>query len=115
MDGRMLSGQQTLRVRWKRAVTAVAGGDYGGGDRWDRFGNLGWAVGQLYTTKFFPPSSKIKIEEIVANLKAAYRARLIGNDWMSPSTKKEALKKLDTYNIKVGYPGRPRDYSRLVI
>jgi putative endopeptidase len=115
MHGRTLSGQQMQRARWKRAVTAVAGGDYGGGDHWDRFGNLGWAVGELYTARYFPPSAKVKIEELVANLKAAYRSRLVANDWMSPSTKKEALRKLDTYNIKVGYPDHNRDYGTLII
>lgn len=112
---RTLSGQQAIEARWKRAVTAVAGGDYGAGDRYDTFGNLGWAAGELYTAKYFPPSAKAKIEELVANLKAGYRARLMANDWMSPSTKKEALEKLATYNIKVGYPDHNRDYSAVTI
>jgi putative endopeptidase len=51
----------------------------------------------------------------VVHLKAAYRARIEALDWMGPATKAEALKKLDTYTIKVGYPDRPRDYSALVI
>jgi len=63
----------------------------------------------------FPPDAKAKIEDLVAHLKAAYRARLAKNDWMSPATRTEALKKLDTYNIKVGYPAHPRDYSSVVI
>jgi putative endopeptidase len=110
-----LAGQQQEEVRWKRAVHLVAGGDYGVGDRYSSFGNLGWAVGQLYTAKYFPPSAKAKIEDLVANLKAAYRARIEKLDWMSPKTKAEALKKLDTYNIKVGYPDHPRDYSHVII
>ena len=48
-------------------------------------------------------------------MKAAYRARIEKLDWMGPETKKEALKKLDTYTIKVGYPDHPRDYSKLVV
>jgi putative endopeptidase len=115
MHGKTLAGQAAIEPRWKRAVRAVSGGDYGGGDRWDRFGNLGWAVGQLYTDKYFPPGAKAKIEALVANLKSAYRTRLENNSWMSAATKKEALRKLDTYTIKVGYPDRPRDYSRLTI
>jgi putative endopeptidase len=115
MRNKTLSGQQEQAVRWKRAVHAVSGGDYGAGDRSDRFGNMGWAVGQIYTARYFPPEAKAKIEALVANLKAAYRARLEKLDWMSPATKAEALKKLDTYNIKVGYPDHPRDYSRLII
>jgi putative endopeptidase len=115
LHGKTLQGQQTLAVRWKRAVHAVSGGDFGAGDRSDSFGTLGWAVGQLYSAKYFPPQAKEKIEALVANLKAAYRARLENNDWMSASTKKEALTKLDTYTIKVGYPEHLRDYSSVHI
>jgi len=115
MRNKTLSGQQAQAVRWKRAVHAVSGGDYGPGDRADRFGNMGWAVGQLYTARYFTPEAKAKIEALVDNLKAAYRVRLEKLDWMDAATKTEALKKLDTYNIKVGYPDHPRDYSSLVI
>jgi putative endopeptidase len=110
-----LSGQAEEQVRWKRGVHAVSGGDYGGGDRWDRFGNLGWAVGQLYTAKYFPPASKAKVKALVADLKTAYAARIRKLDWMSPATKAEALKKLAAYNVKVGYPDKPRGYSRVAI
>ena len=115
MRNKTLSGQKEQQVRWKRGVHAVSGGDYGAGDRYDRFGNLGWAVGQLYSAKYFPPAAKAKIEELVANLKMAMHARIQGLDWMGEATKVEALKKLDTYNIKVGYPDKARDYSRVEI
>lgn len=115
MHGKTLSGQQTQALRWKRGVHAVSGGDYGVGDRADTFGNLGWGVGQLYSAKYFPPESKLKIEELVANLKAAYHARIEKLDWMSATTRQEALKKLETYVIKVGYPDHPRDYAKLVV
>ncbi|MGH7583451.1 MAG: M13 family metallopeptidase, partial [Gemmatimonadales bacterium] len=110
-----LAGQQAEKARWKRAVHAIAGGDYLAGDRFDRFGSVGFGSGELYTARYFPPSAKAKIEELVANLKAAYRTRIEQLDWMSPPTRAEALKKLDTYTIKVGYPDRPRDYTRLVL
>ena len=110
-----LSGQQQQSVRWKLGVHAVSGGDFGAGDRFDRFGNLGWGVGELYTAKYFPPSAKAKIEELVAHLKAAYHARLERLDWMSPATKAEALRKLDGYVIKVGYPDTPRDHASVVV
>jgi putative endopeptidase len=115
MRDKTLAGQQQQKVRWKRAVFAVSGGDFGVGDRFGTFGTMGFGVGQLYTAKYFPPAAKAKIEALVANLKAAYRVRIEHLDWMGAATKKEALKKLDTYNIKVGYPDHPRDYSSLVI
>jgi putative endopeptidase len=115
MRHKTLSGQAEQRVRWKRGVHAVSGGDYGAGDRYDRFGNLGWAVGQLYSAKYFPPAAKAKIEELVANLKVAMHERIKGLDWMGEATKAQALKKLDTYNIKVGYPDKARDYSKVEI
>jgi putative endopeptidase len=110
-----LSGQPEEQVLWKRGVRAVAGGDYLAGDRLDRFGNLGWAVGQLYAAKYFPPSAKAKVQALVADLKTAYAARIEKLDWMSPATKTEALKKLAAYNVKVGYPDKARDYSKVVI
>ncbi|MEI9932565.1 MAG: hypothetical protein WDM89_19010 [Rhizomicrobium sp.] len=110
-----LSGQQEQQVRWKRGVFAVSGGDFGVGDRFGTFGTLGFGVGQLYAAKYFPPEAKEKIEALVQNLKTAYRVRLQKLDWMGAATKVQALKKLDTYTIKVGYPDHPRDYSNLVI
>jgi putative endopeptidase len=114
MHDRTLAGQQQEEVRWKRAVHRVAGGDCGASPG-DCFGTLNWAVGRLYTARYFPPGAKAKIESLVAHLKAAYRTRLEHNDWMTPATKAEALKKLDTYTIKVGYPDQPRDYAKVAI
>jgi putative endopeptidase len=111
---KVLSGQPEEAVRWKRAVHAVSGGECGG-DRVDCFGNLGFGVGELYTARYFPPAAKAKIEQLAVNVKAAMRVRLERLDWMMPATKLEALKKLDTYQIKVGYPDRPRDYSSVKI
>jgi putative endopeptidase len=109
-----LAGQREQRARWKRAVYAVSGGDCGAASG-DCFGTLNWAVGQLYTARYFPPEAKAKIEDLVAHVKAAYHARLEQLDWMSPKTKAEALQKLDTYNIKVGYPAHQRNYADVVI
>lgn len=111
---KILSGQPVEPARWKRAVRAVGGGDCSG-ERVDCFGNMGFGVGELYTARYFPPAAKAKIETLVVNVKAAMRARLERLEWMSPATKGEALKKLDTYQIKVGYPDHPRDYGALVI
>ena len=115
LHNKTLTGQATMALRWKRGVHAVSGGDYLAGDRGDYFGNMGWAVGQLYTAKYFPPAAKAKIQALVLNLKAAFHARLEKLDWMSPSTRAEAIRKLDAYTIKVGYPDHPRDYSALIV
>lgn len=115
LHNKTLSGQKEQQARWKRAITTVSGGDFGIGDRFGTFGTMGFGVGQLYSAKYFPPEAKAKIQELVANLKDAYQARIEKLDWMGDETKKEALKKLDTYTIKVGYPDHPRDYSKLMI
>jgi len=115
MHDKTLAGQAEQRVRWKRAVSAVAGGDFLAGGGFGTFGTMGFGVGQLYTAKYFGPDSKAKIEALVHNLLDAYAARLKKLDWMSPATKAQALKKLETYTIKVGYPDHPRDYSKVVI
>jgi putative endopeptidase len=111
LHAKTLAGQKEQQVRWKRAVTAVGGGDFLVGGGFGTFGTLGFGVGQLYSAKYFGPESKAKIEALVANLKDAFHARLEKLDWMGAATKKEALKKLDTYTIKVGYPDEPRSYA----
>ncbi len=115
LHAKTLSGQKQQQARWKRAITAVSGGDFLVGDRFGTFGTMGFGVGQLYSAKYFPAEAKQKIQDLVTNLKVAYRARIQKLDWMGADTKKEALKKLDTYTIKVGYPDHPRDYSKLVV
>jgi len=115
MHNKILAGQKEQQARWKRAITAVGGGDFLVGDRFGTFGTMGFGVGQLYSGKYFPPEAKEKIQDLVTNLKNAYHGRIEKLDWMGDDTKKEALKKLETYAIKVGYPDHPRDYSTLVV
>jgi putative endopeptidase len=76
---------------------------------------LGQAVGQLYTQRYFPPKAKAKAQAMVADLIAAYRARIPNLTWMSPQTKEKALAKLATLRIDVGYPDIWVDYSTLEI
>jgi putative endopeptidase len=114
LHNKTLAGQREQKARWKRAVAAVSGGDCGVAAG-DCFGTLNWAVGQLYTARYFPPDAKAKVEDLLTHVKAAYRARLERLDWMSAPTKAEALKKLDTYNIKLGYPAHQRDYASVTI
>jgi putative endopeptidase len=115
LHDKTLGGQKEQQARWKRGIAAVAGRDGSTGERFGSYGTLGFGVGQLYSARYFPADSKAKIEALVANLKEAYRARIEKLDWMGPETKKEALRKLDTYTIKVGYPDHARDYSSVVI
>ena len=61
LHDKTLSGQKEEKVRWKRAITTVGGGDFGVGDRFGTFGTMGFGVGQLYTAKYFPPEAKAKI------------------------------------------------------
>lgn len=100
--GRTLSGTPELRARWKRGVSLVEGA-------------LGEAVGQEYVSRHFPPSSKAMMDELVANLLAAYRESITHLGWMSEETKQRAYEKLDTFRPKIGYPERFRDYSALEI
>jgi putative endopeptidase len=109
-----LLGQKGEAPRWKRAKLAV-GGDDCGANPGSCFGTMAWGVGQLYAERYFPAATKAAITSLVGDVKAAFRRRLAKLDWMSPSTRAEALKKLDTYIIKVGYPDKWRDYSNLVI
>ena len=112
---KLLSGQERQGERWKRAIAAVSGDNLADSDRFGSFGTLGWGVGQLYTAQYFPPEAKAKVESLVQHLMASYHRRLETLDWMSEQTRAEAIKKLDTYTVKVGYPDHPRDYTSLVI
>ena len=98
--GKVLSGTPELRQRWKRAVSMIEG-------------SLGEAVGKLYVEKYFPAEAKSRMEKLVAHLIAAYRVSINELEWMSPETKVKALEKLDTFNPKIGYPDKWRDYTAL--
>ena len=108
-----LAGQAAPKPRWKRGLAAVAGMDCV--DATTCLGTMNWGVGQLYSEQYFPAETKAAMDDLIANLMKAFRGRIEKLDWMSPSTKAEAIKKLDTYQIKVGYPDKPRDYSNIVI
>ncbi|KKC03468.1 M13 family metallopeptidase [Mycobacterium nebraskense] len=100
--GRLLTGAEQIRERWKRAVSLVEH-------------LMGDAVGKLYVQRYFPPGAKARIDALVDNLKAAYRQSINELDWMTPQTRERALAKLDKFVAKVGYPDKWRDYSKLVI
>jgi neprilysin/putative endopeptidase len=100
--GRRLSGTEEIRERWKRAVSLVEG-------------LMGDAVGRLYVERHFPPQAKARMDELVANLREAYRVSINSLEWMTPQTRERALAKLDKFTPKIGYPAKWRDYSALVI
>jgi putative endopeptidase len=72
---------------------------------------LGDAVGQIYAKRFFPPEAKAQAEAMVVNLLAVYRIRIEGVTWMNPTTKKEAIAKLGTLQVGIGYPDHWRSYA----
>ena len=76
---------------------------------------MGEAVGKEYVARHFPPRSKAMMDELVANLLAAYRQSISQLDWMTDETKQRAFEKLDTFRPKIGYPERFRDYSALEV
>jgi putative endopeptidase len=100
--GKALSGKETQRERWKRAVDVIDD-------------CLGEAVGQIYVDKYFPPSSKEKMLTLVENLQTALGERILNLEWMGDSTKAKALEKLATFRVKIGYPDKWRDYSALTV
>jgi putative endopeptidase len=100
--GRLLTGAEQIRERWKRSVSLVES-------------LMGDAVGKLYVQRHFPPDAKARIDALVENLQAAYRISISDLDWMTPQTRERALTKLSKFTAKVGYPARWRDYSKLVI
>jgi putative endopeptidase len=111
----VLLGLEEQPARWKLGVRAVSGGDCNEGGPRDCFGTLNWGVGEMYTARYFPPETKKSFEAMVASITQTYRRRLQHLGWMSDTTRAEALRKLDTYVVKVGYPDRLRDYSGVVV
>jgi putative endopeptidase len=100
--GKNLYGTESQQEDWKRAVEMVNGG-------------LGEVVGKVYVKKHFSPEAKERMTQMVKNLLKAYAESIKTLDWMSAATKKEALKKVDNFMIKIGYPDQWRDYSALKI
>jgi putative endopeptidase len=74
---------------------------------------LGEALGQKYVEKHFPPAAKARVQEMVADIRSAMKDTIEGLDWMSAETKTKALEKLGTFNPKIGYPDKWKDYSSL--
>ncbi len=100
--GTTLSGTPQQQPRWKRAVNTTSNA-------------LGEAVGKVYVAKYFPPEAKAKVQAMVGDLIAAFRVRIEKLDWMAPATKAEAMRKLSTLKVGVGYPDHWINYSSLKV
>jgi putative endopeptidase len=99
---KVMSGVKEQRPRWKRALGAVEG-------------YMGEAIGQLYVEKYFPQSSKDYMVGLVENLRVALGKHIINLEWMSDETKLNAIKKLNAFTVKIGYPDKWKDYSGMEI
>jgi putative endopeptidase len=102
--GKELNGQQTPRPRWKRAIGEMSGTE-----------SLGFAIGKVYVTRYFPESSKKKMAQLVENLRTALSQRIDGLDWMSQETKVNAHAKLAAFSPKIGYPNVWQQYDGITI
>ncbi len=76
---------------------------------------VGEALGQLYVDEKFPPEAKVKAEKMIANVIKAYKARIQKLDWMGEETKIKAIEKLDKFTVKIGYPDKWEDYSKMEV
>ena len=100
--GKVFSGRQQDHPLWRRATNQVQG-------------VMGEALGRIYVKKYFPASSKERMKTLVENLRIALGERIAAQDWMDDSTKVNALLKLNTFYVKIGYPDRWTDMSSLKI
>lgn len=100
--GKTLSGKKEHTPRWKRAVSSVDG-------------SLGEAVGQMYVKKYFPAEAKERMLKLVHNLQVSLGERIKALPWMGDSTKVKAIEKLNSFYVKIGYPDKWRDYTKLDI
>ena len=100
--GKVLSGKKEQRQRWKRSVDMVDG-------------LLGEAVGQMYVKKYFPPAAKERMLKLVKYLQKSLGERINALPWMGDSTKAKAQEKLGAIYVKIGYPNKWREYSKLDI
>ena len=100
--GKTMSGRKEDYPLWKRATNQVQGA-------------MGEALGKMYCERYFPAQSKKMMEELVHNLQVSLAQRIDAQTWMSDSTKANAHKKLDKFYVKIGYPNKWTDYSKLTI
>ena len=100
--GKTMRGRKEMHPLWKRATSQVEGA-------------MGEALGKMYVDRYFPASSKERMERLVRNLQLALAERIMAQTWMETDTKLAALAKLSTFYVKIGYPDKWKDYSTLNI
>ena len=100
--GKTMSGRKEDFPLWKCATNQVEA-------------QMGEALGRIYAQRYFPESSKKIMEQLVKNLQVSLGQRIDAQSWMSDETKANAHRKLDKFYVKIGYPNKWTDYSRLVI
>ena len=98
--GKVMQGKEQNKPRWKRITSYTNSA-------------VGEALGQAYVKEYFPPESKARMEQLVSNLIAAFGERINNLEWMTDTTKAEAIEKLGKINVKIGYPDKWRDYTNL--
>lgn len=101
-NGKYLNGATEMKPRWKRCAEST-----------DTL--FGEALGKEYVARYFPPEAKARMKEMVQNILVAMHDDILTLPWMSEETKKRALVKLSTFNVKVGYPDHWKDYSHVVV
>lgn len=97
---KVFSGVKQQQPRWKKVLGTTEG-------------IMGEGIGKLYVEKYFPESSKIYMEGLVENLRNALGKHIMHLPWMSDDTKVQAMKKLNAITVKIGYPDKWKDYSKL--
>ena len=100
--GKVMTGRQEDHPLWRRATNQVQG-------------VMGEALGKIYVEKYFPASSKERMKTLVENLRIALGERIAAQEWMDDSTKVNALLKLNTFYVKIGYPDHWTDMTDLKI
>ncbi len=100
--GKTLRGRQEDYPIWKRATNLVEG-------------QMGEALGKIYSERYFPASSKERMKTLVKNLQLSLEERIKAQTWMSDTTKQAALDKLSSFYVKIGYPDKWKDLSKLTI
>ena len=101
-NGRTLTGTPQIRPRWKRGLAATEAA-------------IGDMLGKAYVARHYPPAAKARMDQLVANLRAAFASSIDELEWMGPETRREAHAKLDSFTVKIGYPEKWKEYQGLVV